>query len=734
VATRERAPQLDIRETLRALWARKWWALLVAVTVSVGVAAVTLRQPKVYEAVCSLEYDPNPPRPLGDDVEDVASPGGEFWMNREFYETQNRIIASRHIAERVVRRLNLNHDAEFMQVPPERRESWRGASLETAARRVQDRLTVEAVRNTRLVLVRVSDGDPERAAALANATVEAYIEKTMEDRLGSTVTALEWLHEQLDTLRGQLDDAELALHRFKDQNNVLSVSLEDRQNLVSSEIQHFNEALTAARTRRIELSARLRQLREADRENPEEVYATALIENQAISRLRDTLRTKQNERSALAVGHGENWPALRALDEQIADLQRQLRNEINGLMRAAEADLAEARNIEAGIQAALGEANQAGLELNLREIEYRSLDRTQKNKAQLYEIVLQRTTETDLTRMLRVTHVRMVDRALAPQQPVSPNVPMNIAIGLAAGLALGIGLAFLLAFTDSRVKNLEAAEALGLTVLGVLPELAANERKARAGARRRGDVANPPQRDLTVHTHPRSAMAEACRTLRTNLAFLSADRPLEAIVVTSPAPSDGKTTVAISLAIAFAQSGKRVLLVDSDMRRPRLHRTLGVPGRAGLTTLLVTETSLPDVVQATEVPGLHVLPCGPVPPNPAELLHTARFGKFVEDARAAYDHIIFDSPPVGAVTDAAILAPQLDGVLIVLRANRTHRRAVHAALRHLRDVGANVVGGVLNCLPPGQGRYGNYYYYNNYYYSSDQDDDSGGDQRLASSA
>jgi capsular exopolysaccharide synthesis family protein len=714
---------------------RKWWALLVMVLVSVGVAGWTFRQPKVYEAVCSLEYDPNPPRPLGDSVEDVASPGGEFWMNREFYETQNRILASRSIAERVVTQLKLNEKADFMGISEERRRAgWRSSSVEEAARHVQDRVTVEAVRNTRLVLVRVTDGDPERAAAIANATVEQYIAKTIADRLESTVSAIQWLRDRLATLGSELDDAERALHRFKADNNVLSVSLEDRQNLISSEIQHFNEALTSARTRRIELSARLRQLREANRENPEEVFATSLIENQNVARIRESLRTKQAERAAMATRYGENWPALRSTDEQIAELRTQLRTEIDGLIDAAEADVAEARSVEGGIQTALEEANQAGLELNLREITYRSLDRQQKNKAQLYELVLQRETESNLTGMLRVTHVRMVDRALAPQRHVSPNIPVNLAAGLAVGMTLGIALAFLLAFTDSRIKNMEAAEALGLTILGVLPELAGAPKKKRP-AKQRKDSPDPPLRDLTVHTHPRSAMAEACRTLRTNLAFLGADRPLEALVVTSPAPSDGKTTVAISLAIAFAQSGKRVLLVDSDMRRPRVHRTLGIPGRSGLTTLLVTDATLRDVAQTTEIRGLEVLPCGPVPPNPAELLHTPRFRQFLDEARETYDHVIFDSPPVGAVTDAAILAPQVDGVLIVLRANRTHRKAVHAALRQLGDVGANIVGGVLNCVAPGQGRYGNYYYYN-YYYSADnsQDDDDKPGPRLASSA
>ena len=226
-----------------------------------------------------------------------------------------------------------------------------------------------------------------------------------------------------------------------------------------------------------------------------------------------------------------------------------------------------------------------------------------------------------------------------------------------------------------------------------------------------------------------------CRAIRTNLTFMSADEPIRAMVITSASPREGKTTVTANIAISLAQSGKRVLMVDTDLRRPRIHRAFGVSGARGATNVIVGEKVLADVVLSTDIPNLDVLPCGPVPPNPSELLHSRGFSELVEAALLQYDRVIFDSPPLGAVTDAAVLAPQLDAVLVVVKAQSTTRDALASAMRQLRDVGANVVGGVLNDLDPRRKGYGggDYYYYyrrDGYYASTDDmdDDDPDGEE------
>jgi succinoglycan biosynthesis transport protein ExoP len=724
----------DLQLYLRILWTYKWIILGVTVAISALVVFWTLRQPRLYEARCTIEYDPNRASPLGQEVEDIGSPVGSYWATRDFFATQNSIIASRAVSERVVRNLGLHEDPSFFYIDEGDREGWSGESVESAAQTLQSRLSVEPDDDTRIVSIRVVDRSPERAATLANAVAEAYIEKTLEDRMGSTVTALEWLGTQLDTLRGELDASELALHRFKEDHQVLSVSMEDRQNLVASDIEHFNEALTAARTRHIELRARVARITAAAQGDTPEESAAAFPEAETIGTLREELRQKLAERQGLSARYGANHQRMQQLEAEIGDLRRQLQEEIAGVERAAEADVREVQVIERGLRTALDEAQAAGLELNMREIEYQRLNRARANNEKLYNLVLERTTETDLTRMLRTTHVRILDRALEPAGAVSPNVLTNSGAGLGAGLALAFAIAFLLSRLDRRLRSVEEVEGAGLSILGILPRIedgaAMREPYSKTKRRAQKPDAASLNRDLFVHTHPMSAAAECCRTIRTNLMFMSADAPIRTLVVTSAGPREGKTTVTMNIAISLAQSGKRVLMVDTDLRRPRIHRALGVSGARGVTSVIVGDEKLEDVATATDVPNLFALPCGPIPPNPSELLHSQRFSDLIAKALEQYDRVVFDSPPLVAVTDAAVLAPQVDAVMIVVKAHHTTRDALSSALRQLRDVSANVVGGVLNDLDPRRQGYGNGHYYHYYrregYYNSETMPDGDG--------
>jgi capsular exopolysaccharide synthesis family protein len=361
-------------------------------------------------------------------------------------------------------------------------------------------------------------------------------------------------------------------------------------------------------------------------------------------------------------------------------------------------------------------------------MEYGQLVRERDSKAAIYDLVLKRSAEADLSRMLRVTHVRVVDRALRPERSVAPRVTLNLSAGAIGGIILGIIIALLAERSDRRIRNLEDIEGLGLAVLGLVPRI--GSATAQGSRRRRQQAQSSANKDLIAHHQPMSGVAENLRTIRTNLAFMGADHGLRAFVVTSASPREGKSTVAINLAITLAQSGKRILLVDTDLRRPRVHRAFGLASRRGVTTALVGEAKPTDVVLTTEVPGLDIVTCGPIPPNPSELLHTEAFRHFVEVLREKYDHVLFDSPPLGAVTDAAILAAQLDGVMVVVKSQSTTREALRVTARQLNDVGARVLGAVFNDVDLSHGRYGEgtyYYYRREGYYTSDSDDPGGGD-------
>lgn len=709
---------IQVIDYLRILWKRKWLVLFVA-ALGCGVAyAVTTRLPRIYQADCTIEYDPNPPKPLGREVEDVASPM-MYWETREYFATQNKILASRAVAERVVRKLSLDGNVDFWDIPHDERSAWKRASVVDTARRLQSILTITQERETRLVHIRVKDRSPDRASLLANTIADAYIEKTMEDRLGATTGALEWLGKQLDGLKRQLEQSELALHEFSEQHTNLAVSLEEQQNIVAENITQLSSKLIDARARRIELEARVNELQAANNDDPFAVYASAFFVNGTLAQLRSTHHQLLRDRDALMVQYGEAHPKLLAINDQLESVRRAMRAEIDGMVAAARSDVNEAVEIEKGVRAALDGANRVGIELNLQEITHRRLSRERDNTSKLYGTLLERTAQTDLTRALQVSYVRLVDRALTPQVHIAPRMAVNLSLGTLLGLVLAIGLAFVLEQLDRTIRTVEDAEAAGITILGIMPTIDQSSSVLAPvyyGRRRSGQhsAENMANRDLIVHSHPKSMAAECCRTIRTNLTFMSAEKQRKTFVITSASPREGKTTLTLSLAISLAQGGKRVLIVDTDLRKPRLHRALGTTLSKGLTTVLVGEISAKEAIQETEIPGLSFLPSGPIPPNPSELLHTSHFRQLINELSKMFDQVIFDSPPLAAVTDAAIIAAQVDGSILVLHGQRTTRDALSTALRQLRDVGCQPTGGVLNEVDLSANRYGygSYYYYN----------------------
>jgi len=322
--------------------------------------------------------------------------------------------------------------------------------------------------------------------------------------------------------------------------------------------------------------------------------------------------------------------------------------------------------------------------------------------------------EADLSGALRFNNVRVLDDARTPAAPFAPSISRFAMMGLLLGLFLGLIVALALEILDNTIKNhLDIENTLKIPFLGLVPIISGENM----------DQLEPKERDHHIYHLPKSQAAECVRFIRTNLLFMSSEKPLHTIVVTSAMPRDGKTTTAISLAMTFAQAGARTLIVDTDMRRPRIHRSFGIPSVQGLSSVLLGQHTLDEVIRETPQPGLDVLICGPTPPNPSELLHTRRFHDLIGELREKYDHIIFDSSPVGAVTDPAILSKMCDGTLLVFKANVTSREMAKQSLRSLRDANVRVLGAILNDVDLTARTYGNYsYQYYSKYRSYGEDD------------
>jgi capsular exopolysaccharide synthesis family protein len=393
---------------------------------------------------------------------------------------------------------------------------------------------------------------------------------------------------------------------------------------------------------------------------------------------------------------------------KVDDLYGALNSEARRLVAGLDEQHQAALGTEAALQAEVDTFTKEALELGPKIVAYNELLRKRKSVEDRYNILRTRLSASELsgrvTGKIEATNVKPLDPALVPTEPVSPRLRVNVAGAAIVSLVLGLALVLLIVFLDRSVKNVaDAQQATGVPVLGVVPMI------EDLGEGREDDR----KRDLYVHEHPGSPVAECCRSLRTNILFSAADRQLKTIVVSSANPREGKTTCVIYLGTTMAQSGQRVLLIDTDMRKPRLHSLTGGSRTVGLSNLILGDRDYDEVIRSTDVPNLSVLPCGPLPPNPAELLMGSRFSKILADLNERFDRIILDSPPLQPVTDAVLLSKQTDGVILVVQAGRTLREDIKRSANKIRGVGGAIFGVIVNAIEAGD-RDGYYYSYQGY--------------------
>jgi len=717
---------------------RKYWPTAVTTFVAVvtGTVFYTLGQTKIYQAEATVMFDPRPPKPLGHRVETIVDMGTDnYWGNQEYYETQYHIIRSRRVSLTVVNELGLHNDVAFLQNLPAGvvpKQTPDKVSPERAADELRTRIEVQPVRDSRLATVKLKDANPDRAQRILASIVDNYVNQNLEGALENTSTASDWLRNQLDTLNGDLKTSEEALHNYKKTNDILSVAFDDKSSMLSEEMKALNAELTRVKAQSQEAAAKKLVLDTTPDSDARVIQSSELMKSALLNSLRTQYETATSERDALlGSGKGPNHQDVQAAQRRVQDAEAAILKEIQNVKKSVARDLDVLGKQAGGLQGMLNKSKEQAHELNQLEIEFNRLRRNKDNTEKLYSLVLERTKEADLAQMMRVNNISVIDRPLQPRSPVSPKMPLNLAAGIFGGLLLGIAAAFMRGLMDRTVKVPDDLEDdFGLTFLGLVPQVGAGlfgnygyQYGYAKKKRRRGQPLKEGKPELIVHNEPTSSVAEASRAIRTNLMFMAPDNPHQVLLITSAGPSEGKTTVACSISIAMAQTGQRVLLVDCDLRRPRIHRIFGRGSESGVSTTLLGG-SLDEAISQTEVPNLYVLPAGPIPPNPAELFHTDKFKQLIEELRSRFDRVIIDSPPVIAVTDPTILSTLVDGAVIVLRAFKTRKELARHAIRSMQDVGGKLIGGVLNAVDFSklEYKYSYYYYKRDGYYGEDKPD------------
>jgi succinoglycan biosynthesis transport protein ExoP len=697
---------------------RKHWPLVAAcVLAAAGISLVyTKTLPRIYQAQVMLELDPNVTRPLGNKMDSVMPMGpGDFMDTREYYETQYKIITSSKVMMAAARDAALQTDYAFFGLsgPPAK-----PITLEQAGVALRGEVSVEPVRNSRLLLIKVDDVDPKRARRLCDVIAAAYMDQNLEKAISTTSDSVVWLGGQVDHVKKELETDEDALHTFKEKNDLPSTSINESSNMVRVEMEQMNTALTSTRMRKQELLARHAELSKVLSDSADVLPASELLSSGYLQSLRkDYVDAVRVRKALIAEGKGDNHPTVKAMDQKILENRSALLAEVKNIQGAVERDLAVVQREETGESTLYDAAHKRAVDLNMKEIEYHRLDRARDQNEKLFAMLTEHMKDADLARMMRSNNIHLIEPATEPTSPIRPRVSVNVMLGVVLGLLAGLGLVWVRDTLDSSLKTPDDVERiLGVTFLGLLPTIE-EELRPRGGKKSRRAAAQqlPPGMapELIVQERPHSGIAEAARSIRTNLMFTNPDKPYRKLLVTSAAPAEGKTTVACSIAIALAQSGQRVCIIDCDLRRPRLHRIFDRVGNSGVTNVLVGEASLAEVAQPTMVENLWCVPSGPSPPNPADLLHSDRFKKFLDDAGEMFDRIVIDSPPLVAVTDSAIISRLVDGTVFVLRAFSTTRALGRQGIRALADVDAPVVGAVLNAVDLSRNEYS---YYQNYYY------------------
>ena len=709
-SARHRSPQAHASDYLRIVYKRRWVALAGFLVVFISGVMGSVRTVPIYEARTQLmiEKDARRATSLNTVLEDRDS-----WYQDDFYPTQYKVLQSRSLATRTARALQTKPEervpdapglsfslsgvvsrglsaltslvstaepppttADTADVDPEAVSS---AAISATAGRVLGGIAISPIKNSRLVDVKFQSPDPQYAALVANELANQYIFQALEFRQAANSQTNDFLTTRLEEQRKLVQESERRLQEYKEQNNAGSV--DDKQNIVVQKLNAINAELVTARIERMDREAEYTTLTELRQKGQPLDAFPAVMASEIVQRLKTDIAAKESERARMSSTFGAAYQPMRDLVRQIDGAKAQLNAEIDKVVTSIQAEFLAAKTKEESLSRSLNAQQSESLGLDRKMLGYAALEREAASNRQLYETLLLRTKETGAAGEYRGSNIQVLDKAEVPTYPVLPRTQRDLMVAFVGGLMLSFGLVFMFEYFDSRIKTPDEVKThLQIPFLGMIPSIVGVDHGGEAPL---------------LHPDAPPSFSESIRAIRTSVLFSSADETNRTIVITSTGPSEGKTVVSSSLAITLAQAGQRTVVVDADMRRPRMHEALGRSQEPGLSNVLVGESTLADATRPTTVPNLSLLAAGHIPPNPAELLQSKKYLALVDELKKRFDWVIIDAPPVMPVTDAAVVAHTAGGVIFVIGSEMTPRQSAAAAIDQLRGANARFVGAIL---------------------------------------
>jgi len=673
--------EIRVMDYLRLLWAKRWGIFGISAAVLVLTLAWALTRPKLYKATAEIGVGERSPHIIKNQV----SFGPNYWELERYVEEQVRVLETRRLAHRVVEKLGLKGQ-DLPEADPA------GALLAM--------ITPERVEETSIISLSLVSRDPVKAAEWLNVFIDQYIALNIEDNLQRTQKVYDVIQSKLDPLRRQLEQSEKSLVTFREKKGSLLFSDQDK-NVISEQINMLTTEYAKAKTERIRLETKLAALKNIETTDLSGISLPEILQDPTISQLRQQKNDIEMEITQKSGTLKEGHPVMKDLRSRLDGINRLIDRQVATLTESIRTDYEMVRQRESSLFSNLQNLKDQSVELARQSLELERLQREYDQNKAFLEEMLARSKETDISASAAVNNVRVLEPAEVPRAPFSPNIPRSVALGLILGLMLGIGVVLGLDFMDQTIRSPEQAErALGLEVLSLVPE--------RQQGREHAGV-------------------EALQSLRTALILASRGDRGQVLIITSAVPGEGKTSIATELAKTFARAGSRVLLIDADLRKPKVHRHFDVDNRKGLTTLMVGEGSTEQLTRAIpDINGLDILTTGPLPPNPPELFAKPAFDRFLQEARSRYDWIIVDTPPIASVTDPVICASHADMALIVVRYGSTRHPIIRDALRHISRSNVHLAGILLNRYDIAREHYYSQYSYYRYAYSEAGEKKQGG--------